>query len=113
MMNTIRERRLALTPLGFATGLAGLPALAQQAAQVNAPAVAAEAEQLPVGFTEKSATAVDDCLSLSQLLIMILSCIVIISGGRSIRFKTRSELSIVRPGAHSTAGPRSSKPRLA
>jgi pimeloyl-ACP methyl ester carboxylesterase len=56
MMNRIRERRLALTPLAFATGLAGLPALAQQAAQVNAPAVTAQTEQIPTGFTENSAT---------------------------------------------------------
>jgi pimeloyl-ACP methyl ester carboxylesterase len=56
MMNPIRERRLALTLLVFATGLAGLPALAQQAAQVNAPAVTAQTEQIPTGFTENSAT---------------------------------------------------------
>ena len=50
------ERRLVLPLLAFATPHASWPALAQEAAQVNAPAVTAQTEQLPAGFTEKSAT---------------------------------------------------------
>lgn len=48
----IIERRLVLPLLAFAAGLPSLPALAQEAAQVTAPA---QTEQLPAGFTEKSA----------------------------------------------------------
>ena len=55
MMTRIMERRLVLTPLAFAAGLASLPALAQEAEQVTAPALAAQTAQLPAGFTEKSA----------------------------------------------------------
>jgi pimeloyl-ACP methyl ester carboxylesterase len=50
MTTPFMERRAVLPLLAFATGLAGLPALAQEAARVNPPA-----EQLPAGFTEKSA----------------------------------------------------------
>jgi pimeloyl-ACP methyl ester carboxylesterase len=48
----IIERRLVLPLLAFAAGLPSLPALAQEAAPVTAPA---QTEQLPAGFTEKSA----------------------------------------------------------
>ena len=53
IMNPLMEARLVLPRLAFTTGLAGLPALAQDAATVNAPAVTAEL--LPAGFAEKSA----------------------------------------------------------
>src|SRR5258708_37283850 len=52
----IMERQLVLPSLAFAAGLASLPALAQDATQVSATAEAAQTEQLPTGFTEKSAT---------------------------------------------------------
>ena len=52
----IAERQLVLPSLAFAAGLTSLPALAQDATQVSAPAVAAQTEQLPAGFTKKSAT---------------------------------------------------------
>ena len=52
-MTPLMEARLVLPRLAFTTGLAGLPALAQDAATVNTPAVTAE--QLPAGFAEKSA----------------------------------------------------------
>jgi pimeloyl-ACP methyl ester carboxylesterase len=54
ILTPILERRLVLSLLSFAAGLPGLPVLAQEAAQVTAPA--ALTEQLPAGFTEKSAT---------------------------------------------------------
>jgi hypothetical protein len=53
ILTPIIERRLVLSLLSFAAGLPSLPALAQEAAQVIAPA---QTEQLPAGFTEKSAT---------------------------------------------------------
>src|SRR5258707_7007155 len=53
IMTPLMAARLVLPRLAFTTGLAGLPALAQDAATVNAPAVTAE--QLPAGFAEKSA----------------------------------------------------------
>jgi pimeloyl-ACP methyl ester carboxylesterase len=56
MMPPIMERRVILPLLAFATVLASLSALAQEATQVNGPAVTAQTEQLPTGFTEKSAT---------------------------------------------------------
>jgi pimeloyl-ACP methyl ester carboxylesterase len=56
LMSPIMKRRLVLTPLAFAAGLVSLPALAQEAAQVTAPAAATQTEHLPAGFTEKSAT---------------------------------------------------------
>src|SRR5260221_14354184 len=52
----IMERQLVLPSLAFAAGLTSLPALAQDATQVSATAEAAQTEQLPTGFTEKSAT---------------------------------------------------------
>jgi pimeloyl-ACP methyl ester carboxylesterase len=52
ILTPIIERRLVLPLLAFAAGLPSLPALAQEAAQVTAPA---QTEQLPAGFTEKSA----------------------------------------------------------
>ena len=55
ILTPIIERRLVLPLLGFAAGLPGLPALAQEAAQVTTPAAAAQTEQLPAGFTEKNA----------------------------------------------------------
>jgi len=51
----IIERRLVLPLLGLAAGLPSLPALAQEAAQLTTPPAAAQTEQLPAGFTEKSA----------------------------------------------------------
>jgi pimeloyl-ACP methyl ester carboxylesterase len=54
MTTPLMERRAVLPLLAFAMGLASLPALAQEAAQVNPPAVTAQTEQLPAGFTEKS-----------------------------------------------------------
>ena len=57
ILTPIIERRLVLPLLAFAAGLPSLPALAQEAAQVTAPAAAAQTEQLPAGFTEKSAVA--------------------------------------------------------
>ena len=56
MMPPIMERRVILPLLAFATVLASLSALAQEATQVNGPAVTAQIEQLPTGFTEKSAS---------------------------------------------------------
>ena len=53
ILTPIIERRLVLSLLSFAAGLSSLPALAQEAAQVTAPA---QTEQLPAGLTEKSAT---------------------------------------------------------
>jgi alpha-beta hydrolase superfamily lysophospholipase len=55
MMSPTMKRHLVLTPLAFAAGLLSFPALAQEAGQVTAPAAAAQTEQLPAGFTEKSA----------------------------------------------------------
>jgi hypothetical protein len=55
ILTPITERRLVLPLLGFAAGLPGLPALAQEAAQVTTPAAVAPTEQLPAGFTEKNA----------------------------------------------------------
>jgi hypothetical protein len=52
----IRKRRPVLPPLALAMALASMPALAEGAAQACSPAAAAETEQLPSGFTEKSAT---------------------------------------------------------
>src|SRR5271165_3203084 len=57
ILTPIIERRLVLSLLSFAAGLPSLSALAQEAAQVTAPAAATQAEQLPAGFTEKSAVA--------------------------------------------------------
>src|SRR4029077_1493163 len=54
MTTPLMERRAVLPLLAFAMGLASLPALAQEAAQVNLPAVTTQTEQLPAGFTEKS-----------------------------------------------------------
>src|SRR6202162_1524762 len=56
MISLIMKRRLVLTPLAFAAGLVSFPALAQEAAQVTAPAAATQIEQLPAGFPGKSAT---------------------------------------------------------
>src|SRR5258708_39362749 len=50
------ERQVGLPSLAFAAGLTSLPARAQDATQVSATAEAAQTEQLPTGFTEKSAT---------------------------------------------------------
>jgi pimeloyl-ACP methyl ester carboxylesterase len=55
MMSSIMDRRLLLTPLGFAAGFTSLPTLAEDAAQVTPPAVVAQTEHIPAGFTEKSA----------------------------------------------------------
>jgi len=55
ILTLIIERRLVLPLMGFAAGLPSLPALAQEAAQVTTPPAAAQTEQLPAGFTEKSA----------------------------------------------------------
>jgi pimeloyl-ACP methyl ester carboxylesterase len=52
ILTPIIERRLLLPLLAFAAGLPSLPALAEEAAKVTAPA---QTEQLPTGFTEKSA----------------------------------------------------------
>jgi pimeloyl-ACP methyl ester carboxylesterase len=52
ILTPIIEPRLVLPLLTFAAGLPSLPALAEEAAQVTA---AAQTEQLPTGFTEKSA----------------------------------------------------------
>jgi pimeloyl-ACP methyl ester carboxylesterase len=52
ILTPIIERRLLLPLLAFAAGLPSLPALAEEAALVTAPA---QTEQLPTGFTEKSA----------------------------------------------------------
>jgi pimeloyl-ACP methyl ester carboxylesterase len=52
----IRKRRPVLPPLALAMALASMPALAEGAAQACSPTAAAETEQLPPGFTEKSAT---------------------------------------------------------
>ena len=51
----IRKRRPVLPPLALAVALTNMPALAEGAAQ-HGSAAAAETEQLPPGFTEKSAT---------------------------------------------------------
>ena len=56
MIFPLTERQLVLPSLAFAAGLTSLPALAQDATRVSAPAVAAQTEQLPAGFTEKNAT---------------------------------------------------------
>ena len=55
-MAPIIERQLVWPLLAVSAGLTSWPALAQDASPVNAPAVAAQREQLPEGFTEKSAT---------------------------------------------------------
>jgi pimeloyl-ACP methyl ester carboxylesterase len=55
MVTLIIERRLILPALAFAMGVASMPAPAQEVAQTAAPAVPAQTEQLPSGFTEKSA----------------------------------------------------------
>jgi hypothetical protein len=55
ILTLIIERRLVLPLMGFAAGLPSLPALAQEVAQVTTPPAAAQTEQLPAGFTEKSA----------------------------------------------------------
>jgi len=52
ILTPIIERRLVLSLLSFAAGLPSLPALAQEAAQVTAPA---QTEQLPAGFTASGA----------------------------------------------------------
>ena len=56
ILTPIMERRLVLPLLAFAAGLSSLPALAEEAAQVTAPAALTQTEQLPAGFTEKTAT---------------------------------------------------------
>jgi len=56
IVSLIIERRPVLPPLALAVALTGMPALAQGAAQACSPTVAPKAEQLPPGFTEKSAT---------------------------------------------------------
>ena len=55
MMTLIIERRLVLAPLAFAVVLTGMPAFAQEIAQTTVPATVGQSEQLPPGFTEKSA----------------------------------------------------------
>jgi pimeloyl-ACP methyl ester carboxylesterase len=50
------ERRPVLPPLALAIALISMPALAEGAAPACSPAVACQTEQLPKGFTEKSAT---------------------------------------------------------
>jgi pimeloyl-ACP methyl ester carboxylesterase len=55
LMTSIMEPRLLLAPLALAGGLAGQPAFAEETAEANPPAAAAQTEQLPPGFTEKSA----------------------------------------------------------
>ena len=57
LVSLIIERRPVLPPLAVAVVLTGMPAFAQGAAQAPSPAVAAQTEQLPAGFAEKSATA--------------------------------------------------------
>src|SRR6201993_2927829 len=56
VVTLIIERRPVLPPLALAVALTSMPALAQGAAQACSPTVAPKAEQLPAGFTEKSAT---------------------------------------------------------
>ena len=58
IMTLIIARRCPiLPPLALAVALTSMPALAEGAAQACSPAaVAAQAEHLPPGFTEKSAT---------------------------------------------------------
>ena len=56
MMAPIVDGRLGLAPLAFAAALTSLPALAHEMPQAAAPAAAAQAEHLPAGFTQKSAT---------------------------------------------------------
>ena len=56
IVSLIIERRPVLPPLALAVALTSMPALAQGAAQACLPTVAPKAEQLPPGFTEKSAT---------------------------------------------------------
>ena len=56
LVSLIIERRPVLPPLAVAVVLTGMPAFAQGAAQAPSPAVAAQTEQLPAGFAEKSAT---------------------------------------------------------
>src|SRR6516162_2784207 len=58
IMTLIIERRCAILPaLALAVALTSMPALTEGAAQACSPAaVAAQAEQLPPGFIEKSAT---------------------------------------------------------
>ena len=56
IVTLIIERRPVLTPLALAVSLVSMPALAEGAAQACSPAVACQTEQLPPGFTEKSAT---------------------------------------------------------
>ena len=52
----ITKQQLVLPSIAFAAGLTSLPALAQDATRGSAPAVAAQTEELPAGFTEKNAT---------------------------------------------------------
>jgi pimeloyl-ACP methyl ester carboxylesterase len=54
LMTSIMEPRLLLAPLALAVGLAGRPAFGEETAEANPPAAAAQTEQLPPGFTEKS-----------------------------------------------------------
>ena len=56
MMAPIVGGRLGFAPLAFAAALTSLPARAQEMPQAAAPAAAAQAEHLPAGFTQKSAT---------------------------------------------------------
>ena len=55
-LTLITERRPVLPALALAVALTSIPALALGAAQACSPAAVAETEQLPPGFTEKSAT---------------------------------------------------------
>ena len=57
IMTPIMDRRFVLPLPSFASGCAGLSALPQEAAQVNELGAPAQTEQLPAGFTQKSATA--------------------------------------------------------
>jgi pimeloyl-ACP methyl ester carboxylesterase len=56
MMTQMIARCLGLQPLAFVVSIASTPALAQEVAQATAPAMVPQTEQLPPGFTEKSAT---------------------------------------------------------
>jgi alpha-beta hydrolase superfamily lysophospholipase len=55
LMTLIIERRLVLAPLGFGVVLTSMPAFAQEIAQTTVPVTVGQSEQLPPGFTEKSA----------------------------------------------------------
>jgi hypothetical protein len=55
-MSPFAEPPGALSLLTIAAGLTSLPACAEESAPVSSPTVAPQSEQLPTGFTEKSAT---------------------------------------------------------